>query len=119
MLKRENRLRAKQDFGRVRQAGNRWRSDLFSLSVIAHQTGPTRFGFVVSKQVAPQASARNRLKRQMRAIVHGVLARMAPGFDCVFVARSACAAVGYRQLAVEMVKLLVKAGLLTQQIEMP
>lgn len=119
MLKRENRLRAKQDFDRVRQAGHRWRGDLLSLSVFAHRAGPTRFGFVVSKQVAPQASARNRRKRQMRAVVHGVLAHVAPGYDCVFVARPVREPASYREVAGEMVKLLVKANVLTQQVETP
>jgi len=117
VLKPENRLRARQDFDHVKREGKRWRGDLLSLSVVACHAGPSRFGFVVSKQVAPKAAARNRLKRQMRAIVRNVIVNIASGHDCVFVARYPAANADYYQLAEQMAQFVTQAGLRSKQIE--
>lgn len=112
MLKRENRLRAKDDFERVRREGNRWRSDCLTLFVLAQGNGPSRFGFVVSKQVAASAVNRHRLKRQMRAAVRQFLVRVPTGCDMVLVARPAAVGATYRLLAEVIGQLLAQAGLL-------
>jgi ribonuclease P protein component len=112
VLQREHRLRAKSDFERVKREGKRWRSEWFSLSVFAHHAGPTRFGFVVSKRVAAKASARNLIKRRLRAIIQGLLARILPGFDIVIVAQSAEIAADFHALAELVRRVLDQAGTL-------
>jgi len=112
VLQREHRLRAKSDFERVKREGKRWRGEFFSLSVFAHHAGPTRFGFVVSKRVAAKASARNLIKRRLRAIIQGLLARMLPGFDIVIVAQSAEVAADFHALAERVSRVLDQAAVL-------
>ncbi len=117
MLKPENRLRATEDFDRVRREGKRWRSDLLSLSVFAHHNGPSRFGFVVGKAVVSKATARNRLKRVMRAAVRMLLAGLPPGYDVVIAARPAAAGADYHALASAIERMLAQAGMPVAQIE--
>lgn len=47
--------------------------------------GPVRFGFAVGK-AAGRATARNRIKRQLRAIAEAANSRVAGGLDVVLVA---------------------------------
>jgi len=112
VLKREHRLRSKADFERVKREGKRWRSDWFSLSVFAHHAGPTRFGFVVSKRIAAKASARNLIKRRLRAVIHKLLASILPGFDIVIVAQSTEVAADFHALAERVGQVLAQAGTL-------
>ena len=52
----------------------------------------SRYGFVVSRRVATQAVVRNRVRRQLREAVRQ--AGIRPGWDLLFIARSAAAEAG-------------------------
>ncbi len=111
MLNSQNRLRAKTDFDRVKREGKRWRGDLLSATVLQRGEGPSRYGFVVSKQVG-KAAARNHLKRRLRAIIRRALPSLPPGYDVVLVARPAASAAAFHDLDTATRALLKAAGLL-------
>ncbi|MFN8497236.1 MAG: ribonuclease P protein component [Anaerolineae bacterium] len=85
-MDRQSRLRANQDFQRVRREGRSWSSPLAVLIAAPNAADHTRFGFAVGKRIG-NAVTRNRVKRRLREAVRLHGAAVAPGWDLVFVAR--------------------------------
>ena len=69
--------------------------------------------FSVGKKVG-NAVIRNRVRRRMRAVYGGMLGQMPRGFHAVFVARSRASEASQDLLALTMVRLLRRAGLLSE-----
>jgi ribonuclease P protein component len=87
-MKRAHRLRRPDQFRRARREGRTFSTPLLLLNVVAGRRMRTRCGFVVSKQIGI-AVRRNRAKRRIRESVRLALPHIAPGYDLVFVVRSA------------------------------
>lgn len=85
-MDRQSRLRANEDFQRVRREGRSWSSPLAVLIAAPNASAHTRFGFAVGKRIG-NAVTRNRVKRRLREAVRLHGAAVAPGWDLVFVAR--------------------------------
>lgn len=92
---RPERLRKRADFTEVMRSGRRARHPLLQLVARGAETGITRVGYSVSKQVGG-AVVRNRVKRRLRAIVREL--RWLPGSDIVLVARAGIDSVSYGEL---------------------
>jgi ribonuclease P protein component len=87
-MKRAYRLRRPDQFRRARREGRTFSTPLLLLNVVAGRRMRTRCGFVVGKQIGI-AVRRNRAKRRVRESVRLALPHIAPGYDLVFVVRSA------------------------------
>ena len=92
---RHERLRKRADFSEVMRKGRRARHPLLQFVALRTDSGITRVGFSVSKQVGG-AVIRNRVKRRLRMIVRGM--DWIPGFDLVIVARSGAESASYGEL---------------------
>src|SRR5919202_6187430 len=109
-MRRNQRLRRPDQFGRVRRSGKTWAHPRLSLSAMRNRTGRTRCGFVVGKQIG-KAHDRNRAKRRTREAVRLVYAQIAPGWDLVFIIRSSVLRAPFAAVLAAVRELLRRAGL--------
>jgi ribonuclease P protein component len=70
---------------------------------------PTQIGISISQRVSKQAVVRNRIKRQLRAILRQLLPYMAPGWRLIVVVKPGAAQCGYEQFLQELKQLLINA----------
>ena len=85
MLKKENRLTKNKDFDQVFKNGRSSYSRVLGVKAINNNLSVNRFGILVSIKVSPKAVIRNKIKRQIRAIINDELFLLKKGFDCAIV----------------------------------
>ena len=107
-MQRELRLTGKKDFSSVHRKGRRWANRLLVLRVLQSGLSTSRFGFSVGRRIGT-AVTRNAVKRRLRASVQGIPVR--PGWDVVFISRSAAADADFQQLKEAVRELLGRAGI--------
>ena len=115
-LPKANRLKQRQDFDRVYQAGKRRRATGLHLVVLrtslvvgSSEVLPIQVGISISKKVSKRAVVRNRIKRQLKAIVRQLLPRLESGLRMVILVRSEALTYEYGEFLQELEQLLVKA----------
>ena len=74
----------------------------------------SRFGFSASRRVG-NAVERNRAKRLIRESVRLNIGAIQPGWDCLFVARSATVSATYDDVESAVLQLLRRANVLTEE----
>ena len=83
MLPLKNRLRKKNDFGRVYKQGKAVFLKHLTLRYIRNNLSQARIGVLVSKNFSRKAVQRNKIKRILREATHKYLAFVKPNFDIV------------------------------------
>lgn len=118
-LPKANRLKQRQDFDRVYQSGKRRRATGLHLAVLRNsrlagssEVLPIQVGISISKKVSKRAVVRNRIKRQLKAIVRQLLPRLESGLRMVILVRSEALTYEYGEFLQELEQLLVKAEVL-------
>ena len=111
MLQSQNRLRRPADIERVRQHGRSRRHPLIVLLVHQNDLDVTRFAFVAGRHVG-SAVKRNRAKRLLRESVRRHLKEIAPGWDCVLIARTSLPQAKYHEVETAVLHVLRRAKLL-------
>lgn len=79
------------------------------------EAGSTRFAFIVSAKTEKSAVRRNRVKRQAREIVRGVLPQVKPGFDVAVTLRHGFLALSHEEKAKLLLYALKKSGILASK----
>jgi ribonuclease P protein component len=108
-MRRELRLRRRNDFDAVFRKGRSWNNDLLVLRTLPNNLEHNRFGFVTSKRVG-KAVVRNRVRRRLREAVR--VLPVEPGWDVVISAKAAAARADFHELNRAVVDLLARAGIL-------
>lgn len=113
MLALKNRLTEKKDFKRVEANGKVFQSESFGLAIYNRRDNePSRFGFVISKNVSPNASKRNYIKRALGESLRQNMYNIKDGYDCVFLVKPTAATKYMSDLMPEIVEILRKNKLL-------
>jgi ribonuclease P protein component len=73
---------------------------------------PIQVGISISKKVSKRAVVRNRIKRQLKAIVRQFLPRLESGLRMVILVRSEALTYNYGHFLQELEQLLIKAEVL-------
>lgn len=88
MLPKENRLKGAKSFDKVKSEGKVIQSKNFGLAMLNRKDkGPARFGIIVSTKISKKAVLRNKIKRVIRESLRGMLEKIKPGFDIVFLVK--------------------------------
>ncbi len=93
---------------------------LFVLKIASNSLSYSRFGFIISKKVAPLAVDRNRSKRLLRSCVEDLFLEFKPGHDCLFIIRKNLSDMKKEDVRKELMQVLAKefrthnSGLITQ-----
>jgi len=129
-LPQPNRLRHWRDFQVVYQKGIRRSGRYLTLRCLRQRTSagntategtlrsreesklPTRIGISISQKVSKKAVVRNRIKRQIRAILRQLLPRISPGWQVVVGVRPGAQECEYGQFLRELEQLLAEAEVL-------
>jgi ribonuclease P protein component len=98
VLPRAHRITEGVDLRRVSRKGRRRPTAFFTASVLDNSAVPTRFGFIVSKQVGG-AVTRNKVKRRLRSLAYSTVLTNPLGSDVVVRALPASASATYDELA--------------------
>ena len=85
MLAPKNRLRKKQDFENVFKKGISFFFENISIRVAENNQKHSRIGFVVSSKFSKKAVERNKIKRQLRAILFQNVPALKSGKDVVII----------------------------------
>jgi len=97
-----------KEYALVYEKGKSWACGLLVIRALPNELALSRYGISVSKRVG-NAVVRNRVKRRLREILRTVPLR--PGWDIVFIARTAAASTDYASLKQATKDLLTRAHL--------
>lgn len=105
----KRRIRSRREFNELYAHGNNLTNSLVVLKFLANQKGFSRAAFSVGKRLG-KAAARNSVKRLMREALKSLTVK--PGWDLLFLARSAMMGSSYREVTAALKRVLERAGLL-------
>jgi len=140
-LSKQNRLGSSRDFGKVHRKGHRAATGHLAIRALKHKkyvsadgkpsallrvSGPanqragqsanqpaaeSQFGISISRKVSKRAVVRNRIKRQIKAIIRERLPHIQPGWQVVIVVRTAAVECEFDDFLRELECLFKKVGL--------
>jgi ribonuclease P protein component len=108
-MRKEQRLRRREDFAAVYRKGRHYASDLLAVRALRSDREVTRFGIAAGTALGG-AVVRNRVKRRLREGLRAL--DPAPGWDVVVSARKAAVRASYHELLGDVTRLLIRAGVL-------
>ena len=114
MLKKQNRLKKRKEFGYIYKHGSYSACKTLSVIYCPAYSKPIKIGFSVSSKVG-NAVIRNRIKRQLRSIVSTMLMQLNNKYNYIFVARIGIDSCDYSQIQKSVIYCLNKAGLLNEE----
>jgi len=109
-VKKENRLRRRNDFTRVYRRGKSYANKYLVIYVLPNGREVNRFGFSVGKRVG-KAVVRNRMRRRLRELCRLHVDLLTPGYDIVVIPRNPVLEVDYATIRSALRHLFHKAGI--------
>lgn len=109
-MNRQLRLRDRARFQQVRKEGRSWAHPLLVICALPNDLLQSRFGFTASRRVG-KAVVRNRAKRLLREAMRHQLRHIMPGWDLVFIARSAIVGASQEDVTAAVCVVLKRAEL--------
>lgn len=113
MLPQENRLKKEKDIEKVFKTGKSVFDPVCGFKFLPNNLPISRFSFMVGVKISKLAVKRNRLRRQIREIIHLNLSKIKTGFDFAFIVRLEAKEADYQVLEKVILSGLKKAGLIS------
>ena len=114
MLKKQNRLKKRKEFGYIYKHGLYSACKTLSIIYCPAYSKPIKIGFSVSAKIG-NAVTRNRIKRQLRSVVSTLVDVLNNKYNYIFVARTGIEDCDYMQIQNSVIYCLNKAGLLNEK----
>jgi len=112
MLPKQHRLSASTDFKKVFKEGKFAGGNFISLKVKKSGREQSRVGFVVGQKIAKKATARNKIKRQLREAVKDYVKETRGAVDIIVIPNPQIAGKSFSEISGEIRKAFEKAGVL-------
>ncbi len=110
MVKKENKIRKKRDYNNIYKNGKIKHGKYIIVFTKKNILSYNRFGIVTSKKIGT-AVIRNRVKRQIRAIIIKNKEKIKFNYDIVIVTRHNIKNVSFKEIEKDFINALRKAGL--------
>lgn len=98
MLAIKYRLAKDKDIQSVLKKGKIYFSPFFNLKILKNDLENSRFCIVISTKISKKAVVRNKVKRQLRAIIHKNLDQIKNNYDFVILTKPAVTVTNYQDL---------------------
>jgi len=85
MLAKENRIRLNKEFDRVFKTGQSFYAKAIGIKTASSDLKYARFGILVGLKVSKKAVIRNKVRRQIRAIISQELPKLKPEKDIAII----------------------------------
>ncbi|HAU65813.1 MAG: Ribonuclease P protein component [Candidatus Uhrbacteria bacterium GW2011_GWF2_39_13] len=113
MLSPEYRLRHEKDIKALFARGKSVFGIWLGMKFQPNKLPVSRFAVVVGTKVSKKAVVRNRLKRQIRAVIQVNLLQINPGYDILFFLKKEAVGKDFEEISKQVVQSLKKARLLS------
>ncbi len=107
MLRNENRLKKRKEFGYIYKHGESLYTKNLVLMHTVNKFKKIKVGFSISKKVG-KAFVRNLVKRRLRAIVREHMGEFVPAKNYVLIAKPTVADISYQELEKEVLQIFAK-----------
>lgn len=87
MIKKEQRLRKKKEIENVFKKGKSFYSDLLGIKALKNDLNFNRYCVVISANISKKAVERNKIRRQIKAILLTEDPFLKKGFDCLIISK--------------------------------
>lgn len=74
-----------KEFDRAFKLGQSFYSRILGVKAVDNELGISRFGILISTKVSKKAVIRNKIKRQIRAVLHAEMPKLKTGKDLVII----------------------------------
>jgi ribonuclease P protein component len=108
MLAKKYRLTKDKDIQNVLKKGKIFYHPFFNLKILKNNLQNPRFCIVISTKISKKAVVRNKVKRQLRAIIYKNLAKISQNYDLVILTKPAVTITQFEELEKALVSLLSK-----------
>ena len=113
MLSREYTLKGEKNFNEIEKKGKVFQSECFGVAYLKREDKEvSKFGFIVSNKVSPDAVNRNRIKRALSEAVRQSLTEVKKSNNIVFLVKQAATRKSTDLLMKETKAALSQAGLI-------
>ncbi len=109
MLAKKYRLTKDTDIQSVLKKGKIFHHPFFNLKILPNNLKNSRFCIVISTKISKKAVVRNRIKRQIRAIIHKNLSNISQNYDFVILTKPTITIAEFRETEKTLTFLLKKA----------
>jgi ribonuclease P protein component len=86
MLSKKNLINKDKDFDRAFKTGQSFYSRILGAKAVNNDLGFNRFGILISSKISKKAVVRNRIRRQLKAIIKQEDTKLNVGRDVVLIA---------------------------------
>lgn len=108
MLKKQNRLKDKNNFDKVFKKGRSVFGELLGIKYFKNDLGFNRFGIIVSSKISKKAVERNRIKKQIKSILRSEEKSLNKGWDYVVITLPLIKNKNFKEIQSEIIKILKK-----------